>query len=55
MLFALGQEIGGRRIADIALRIPTIRLLLLITDNPRTFSVSMCLTALAKSSSSRQQ
>src|SRR5262252_976214 len=34
---------------------PTIRLLLLITGNLRTFSVSMCRTALARSSSSRQQ
>jgi hypothetical protein len=34
---------------------PTIRLLLLITGNLRTFSSSMCRTALARSSSSRQQ
>jgi len=34
---------------------PTIRLLLLITGNLRTFSSSMCFTALARSSSSRQQ
>src|SRR5262245_8486651 len=34
---------------------PTIRLLLLITGNLRTLSVSMCRIALAKSSSSRQQ
>src|SRR5260370_13109127 len=32
---------------------PTIRLLLLITGNLRTFSASMCRTALARSSSSR--
>src|SRR6266446_7875998 len=34
---------------------PTIRLLLLITGNLRTCSCSMCRTALARSSSSRQQ
>src|SRR5262245_35713019 len=34
---------------------PTIRLLLLITANLRTLSSSMCRTALARSSSSRQQ
>lgn len=33
----------------------TIRLFLLITGNLRTFSPSMCRTALPKSSSSRQQ
>src|SRR6266511_1646966 len=37
------------------LRMPTIRLLLLITGNLRTLSVSMCRIALARSSSSRQQ
>src|SRR5262244_188227 len=37
------------------LRMPTIRLLLLITANLRTCSCSMCRTALARSSSSRQQ
>src|SRR5215470_10983286 len=37
------------------LRMPTIRLLLLITGNLRIFSSSMCRTALARSSSSRQQ
>jgi hypothetical protein len=34
---------------------PTIRLLLLITGSLRTSSISMCRTALARSSSSRQQ
>src|SRR5262245_37301426 len=37
------------------LRMPTIRLLLLITGNLRSLSVSMCRIALARSSSSRQQ
>src|ERR1700738_4852203 len=37
------------------LRMPTIRLLLLITGNLRILSASMCRTALARSSSSRQQ
>src|SRR6516165_8379936 len=37
------------------LRMPTMRLLLLITGNLRTFSSSMWRTALARSSSSRQQ
>ena len=36
-------------------RMPTIRLLLLITGNLRIFNSSMCRTALARSSSSRQQ
>src|SRR5262249_54909458 len=37
------------------LRIPTILLFLLMTGNLRTFSSSMCRTALARSSSSRQR
>src|SRR5262245_28036566 len=37
------------------LRMPTIRLLLLITGNLRICSFYMCCTALARSSSSRQQ
>src|SRR5260221_12348761 len=37
------------------LTMPTIRLLLLITGSLRSFSLSMCCTAFARSSSSRQQ
>ena len=46
---------GAELLTSPRLRMPTIRLLLLITANLRTFSASMCRTALARSSSSRQQ
>src|SRR5262245_15472164 len=46
---------GAAWLTSPRLRMPTIRLFLLITGNLRTFSPSMCRTALPKSSSSRQQ
>src|SRR6185437_13359126 len=49
------RSLGADRLTSPRLRIPTIRLPLLITGNRRTFSSSMCRTALARSSSSRQQ
>lgn len=49
------RSLGAERLMSPRLRMPTIRLLLLITGNLRTFNASMCRTALARSSSSRQQ
>ena len=46
---------GAELLMSPRLRMPIIRLLLLITGNLRTCSFSMCRTALARSSSSRQQ
>src|SRR5207253_8761852 len=46
---------GAEWLTSPRLRMPTIRLLLLITGNLRTFSASIWRTALARSSSSRQQ
>src|SRR4029077_16429823 len=49
------RSTGAEWLTSPRLSMPTIRLLLLITGNLRTFSSSMCRTALARSSSSRQQ
>jgi len=48
-------SLGAERLTSPRLRMPTIRLFLLTTGSRRTFSSSMCRTALARSSSSRQQ
>ena len=55
-LDAFGDQLAGRRrLMSPSASMPTIRLFLLITGKRRTFSSSMCRTALARSSSSRQQ
>src|SRR6266403_5955209 len=49
------RSLGAEWLTSPRVRMPTIRLLLLITGNLRTCSFSMCRTALARSSSFRQQ
>src|SRR6516165_5198426 len=49
------RSVGAEWMTSPRLRMPTIRLFLLITGNLRTFNSSMWRTALARSSSSRQQ
>src|SRR6516164_5875092 len=49
------RSVGAEWLTSPRLRMPTIRLFLLITGNLRIFNSSMCRIALARSSSSRQQ